>query len=291
VLVACTDGVGTKLKVAFRMKRYDTVGIDLVAMSVNDLIVQGAEPLFFLDYIVTGKLDLAVMRDVVKGVADGCVEAECALLGGETAEHPGDFDEGEFDLAGFCVGVVERGRIASIDGAEVGDVVVGLASTGLHANGYSLVRKVFFEDAGMSVDDHVDALGTTLGKELLRPTRIYVRPVLAALNYYKVKDVIHGIAHITGGGLVENIPRVLGEKQAVRIRKGSWPVPPIFPLVQQLGKVDEDEMYGVFNMGIGMVLIVSPYYANAVRKRIRRWGIESTIIGEVVRGKGTVTIK
>jgi len=291
VLVACTDGVGTKLKVAFRMKKHDTVGIDLVAMSVNDLIVQGAEPLFFLDYLVTGKLEPEIMVQVVKGIADGCAQAECALLGGETAEHPGDYPDGEYDLAGFCVGVVERNRIASIRGTEVGDVVVGLASSGLHSNGYSLVRKVFFETAGMDVNDHVNELGGTLGRELLKPTRIYVRPVLSALGYYRVKDVIHGVAHITGGGLVGNIPRVLGDGQAVRIRKGSWPVPPIFPLVQKLGKVDEEEMVEVFNMGIGMVLIVSPYYAGAVMRRIRRFGVEPYVIGEVVRGKRDVTLR
>ena len=291
VLVACTDGVGTKLKVAFMTGKHDTVGIDLVAMSVNDLVVQGAEPLFFLDYIVTSKLNGKIMRDVVKGIADGCVEAGCALLGGETAEHPGDFADGEYDLAGFAVGVVERDRIASVKGAEIGDKVIGLASTGLHSNGFSLVRNVFFNKAGMSVDDHVDELGGTLGRELLKPTRIYVKPVLAALNYYRVKEVIHAVAHISGGGLIENIPRVLGDRQGVRIRKNSWPIPPIFPLIQKLGKIDEEEMYEVFNMGIGMVLIVSDYYAGAVMKRIRRFGIESHVIGEVVRGKGTVVIK
>ncbi|KPJ52694.1 MAG: hypothetical protein AMS16_06035, partial [Planctomycetes bacterium DG_58] len=291
VLVACADGVGTKLKVAFKMGKHDTVGIDLVAMSVNDLIVQGAEPLFFLDYMVTGKLNPEIMVEVVKGIADGCAQAECALLGGETAEHPGDYPEGEYDLAGFCVGVVERRRVASTEGTEIGDVVIGLASSGLHSNGYSLVRKVFFEKAGMSVDDHVNELGGTLGRELLRPTRIYVRPVLAALNYYRIKQVIHGIAHITGGGMVGNIPRVLGGGQGVRIRKGSWPIPPIFGLVQKLGKVDEEEMFEVFNMGIGMVLIVSEYYAGAVMRRIRKFGVQPHVIGEVVRGKGDVVVK
>lgn len=291
VLVACTDGVGTKLKVAFRTGKHDTVGIDLVAMSVNDLIVQGAEPLFFLDYMVTGKLNPVIMRDVLKGIADGCVEAGCALLGGETAEHPGGYPDGEYDLAGFCVGVVERKRITSVEGAEIGDVVVGLASSGLHSNGFSLVRKVFFEDAGMDVNAHLDELGGTLGRELLKPTRIYVRPVLAALNYYKLKQVIHGIAHITGGGLVGNIPRVLGDGRAARIRKGSWPVPPIFPLLQKLGKLDEEEMYEVFNMGIGMVLIVSEYYAAAVMRRIQRSGVECCVIGNVVRGKREVVFK
>ena len=291
VLVACTDGVGTKLKIAFKTGKHDTVGIDLVAMSVNDLIVQGAEPLFFLDYMVTGKLKPEILSEVVKGIADGCVQAECALLGGETAEHPGDYPDGEYDLAGFCVGVVERNRIASIKGTEIGDVVIGLASSGLHSNGYSLVRQVFFEKAGMGVTDRVNELGGTLGRELLKPTRIYVRPVLAALNYYRVKEVIHGIAHVTGGGLVENIPRVLGDGQGVRIRRGSWPVPPIFPLVQKLGKIDEEEMFEVFNMGIGMVLIVAEYYAGAVMKRIKRFGVDPYVIGEVTRGKGNVTVK
>jgi phosphoribosylformylglycinamidine cyclo-ligase len=291
VLAACTDGVGTKLKIAFMMNKHDTVGIDLVAMSVNDLIVQGAEPLFFLDYMATGKLKRETLCDVIAGISNGCVEAECALLGGETAEMPGFYAEGEYDLAGFAVGVVERDRIVSYDATEVGDRVIGLASTGLHSNGYSLVRKVFFEKAGMGVDDYVEELGGSLGRELLRPTRIYVKSVLGLLRHYRVKKVVHGIAHVTGGGLVENIPRVIRPDHAVRIHKGSWPVPAVFPLIQKLGGVDEEEMYEVFNMGIGMVLVVSPYYADAVMKHFRRRGIEPYAIGEVVRGKREVTFK
>jgi phosphoribosylformylglycinamidine cyclo-ligase len=291
VLAACANGVGTKLKIAFMMKKHDTVGIDLVAMNVNDLIVRGAEPLFFLDYVGTSSLKPETMCDVVAGVSAGCIEAECALLGGETAEMPGFYADGEYDLAGFAVGVTERDRVISKDGAEIGDRLIGLASSGLHANGYALVRKVFFEHAGMGVDDYVEELGGTLGRELLRPTRIYVRSVLNVLRHYKVKVVVHGIAHITGGGLVENIPRVLGEGRAARIRKGSWPIPPIFPLIQKTGNIDEEEMYQVFNMGIGMVLIVSEYYAGAVMKRLRRFGIEPYPIGEVTSGKTGVVFK
>jgi phosphoribosylformylglycinamidine cyclo-ligase len=291
VLVACANGVGTKLKVAFLMQKHDTVGIDLVAMNVNDVVAEGGEPLFFLDYLATSRLKSETMCEVVAGVANGCLEAECALLRGETAEMPGFYAEGEYDLAGFAVGVVERGRIFSLQGAEVGDRIIGLASSGLHANGYALARKVFFEKAGLSVNDYVEELGGTLGRELLRPTRIYVKSVLKVLRCYRVKQVIHGIAHITGGGLAANIPRILGDARAARIRKGSWPVPPVFPLLKKLGDVDDDEMFGVFNMGLGMVLVVSPYYADAVMKRFRRQGIEPYHIGEVTRGKQRIVIE
>jgi len=291
VLAACANGVGTKLKIAFMMNKHDTVGIDLVAMNVNDLIVRGAEPLFFLDYVSTSKLKPETMCEVVAGISAGCIESECALLGGETAEMPGFYADGEYDLAGFAVGVTERDRIISKEGAEIGDRLIGLASSGLHANGYALVRKVLLEKAGMGVDDYVEELGGTLGRELLRPTRIYVRSVLSVLRHYKVKVVVHGIAHVTGGGLVDNIPRVLGDGRAARIRKGSWPVPPVFPLIQKTGNIDEEEMYQVFNMGIGMVLIVSEYYAGAVMKRFRRFGIEPYPIGEVIGGKTGVVFK
>jgi phosphoribosylformylglycinamidine cyclo-ligase len=291
VLAACANGVGTKLKIAFLMNKHDTVGIDLVAMNVNDLVVRGAEPLFFLDYLGTSRLKPETMCEVVAGIATGCVEAECALLSGETAQMPGFYADGEYDLAGFAVGVTERDRILGQGPADIGDRLIGLASSGLHANGYSLVRKVFFEQAGMSVDDYVEELGGTLGRELLRPTRIYVRSVLNVLRYYKVKQVVHGVAHIAGGGLVGNIPRVLGEGRSARIRKGSWPIPPVFPLIQKTGNVDEDEMYQVFNMGIGMVLVVSEYYAGAVMKRFRRSGIEPYPIGDVVGGKTGVVFK
>jgi len=291
VLAACTDGVGTKLKVAFMMNKHSTVGIDLVAMSVNDLIVTGAEPLFFLDYMATGKLRSETMCEVLAGIADGCVEAGCALLGGETAEMPGFYAEGEYDLAGFAVGVAEKSRLLHRGLVEVGDLCLGLASSGLHSNGYSLVRHVLFEKAGMSVNDYVEELGGTLGRELLQPTRIYVRPIHSVLSYYRVKQVIHGLAHITGGGLPDNVPRIIGDRHSVRINKGSWPVPPIFPLIQKLGEVDEEEMYHVFNMGIGMVVIVAKYYAAAVMRRFRRQGVEPFLIGEVVRGNREVIIK
>ena len=292
VLAGCADGVGTKLKIAFAMNRHRTVGVDLVAMSANDLIVQGAEPLFFLDYIVTGKLEKKILTDVVAGIADGCAMAECALLGGETAEHPGDYPDGEYDLAGFCLGVVERNRIIDGTHVETGDLVIGLSSSGLHSNGFSLVRKVLLEKAGLAVEDHVDELGgKLLGDELLKPTRIYVRPVLSVLRYYRVKKVVKALAHITGGGLHENIPRVLSEGCAVKLNRDSWPVHPIFALIQKTGKIDTDEMYSVFNMGLGMVMIVAPYYAESILAKLRRAGEHAQIVGRVVRGKRTVTIE
>ena len=291
VLAGCTDGVGTKLKVAFAMNYHRSVGIDLVAMSVNDLIVRGAEPLFFLDYIATGKLAKETLADVVAGIADGCVQADCALLGGETAEHPGDFPDGEYDLAGFCVGIVERDRI--VDGAEMekGDVVIGLSSSGLHSNGYSLARKLLFEDAGLTVDSYVEELGRKLGDELIRPTRIYVKPVLNVLRYYRVKKVVRAIAHITGGAFYEKIPRVLPDGFGVKLDRGSWPVPPIFPFMQKIGKLGDEEMHSVFNMGLGMIMIVSPYYAESVVARLRRAGEQAQIVGRVVRGKTAVTFE
>ena len=275
VLVASTDGVGTKLKVARRAGVHHTVGIDLVAMCVNDVLVQGALPLFFLDYLATGKLQPAQMAHIVQGIAEGCHQADCALLGGETAEHPGDFAEGAYDLAGFAVGVVERAKM--IDGSRKvrpGDVVLGIASTGLHSNGFSLVRKLFFQQERKSLSDVIPELGCTLGEELLRPTRIYV------------KGVIHALAHITGGGLAENVPRVVRKNCVVCIEKTSWPRPPIFELIQRLGRVDEDEMFRVFNMGIGMVAIVSPYYADSVRRILESRGETVSAIGGVIEGDG-----
>ena len=285
VLVACTDPVGTKTKIAFMMNRHRTVGIDVVAYSVNDLLTQGAEPLFFLDYIATGKLKPDVMTEVVAGVADGCVEARCALLGGETAEMPDFFAKGEYDLSGFVVGVVEKDKI--IDGRRTrpGDKVIGIASSGLHSNGFSLVRKIFFKEAKMKPGDYVDELETTLGDELLRPTRIYARAIRGLLAQYKVKKVVRGIAHITGGGMPGNIPRILPERLSVEIKKGTWPIPPIFGLVQRMGNVEEEEMYRVFNMGIGMVLIVAPYYATGIISKLKRLGEKSFIIGRVKRGR------
>lgn len=287
VLVAGTDGVGTKLKVAQRMNQHDTVGIDLVAMCVNDVLVQGALPLFFLDYLATGKLEPEQHADIVKGIAEGCRQADCALLGGETAEMPGFYGAGEYDLAGFTVGVVERARL--IDGRKrvrPGDVVLGLASAGLHSNGFSLVRKLFFEQEKMKVGQEVAELGCTLGEELLRPTRIYVPSLRRVLDRYRVKGVVHALAHITGGGLLENVPRVVGKRCVAKIKKKSWERPPVFGLIQRLGKIDEAEMFRVFNMGIGMVAIVAPYYADAIRRSLERSGEQVAVIGEVVKGDG-----
>src|SRR5262245_3438948 len=252
VLVACTDGVGSKLKVAGLMNKHDTVGIDLVAMSVNDALCTGGEPLLFLDYLAMPKDDPALTRDLIKGISDGCVEADCALVGGETAILPDFYAPGDYDMAGFCVGVVERDHIINGRTIRPGDVVLGLASTGLHSNGYSLVRKVVFDHAGLKVTDFVPELGRTVGEALLEPTRIYVRPVKSILQHYPVKKrVVRGLAHITGEGLPGNVPRVLQPGRRVLLRRGSWPVPPVFGWLQRLGGVETAEMETVFNMGIG----------------------------------------
>ena len=269
VLVSGTDGVGTKLKLAFQLARHDSVGIDLVAMSVNDVLVQGAEPLFFLDYFACGKLELPVATEVVKGIARGCELAGCALIGGETAEMPGMYPQGEYDLAGFCVGVVEKDRI--IDGRSIvpGDALLGLASSGPHSNGYSLIRKIL-ERAGPAPFD------------LLEPTRIYVKPVLKLLESVPVK----GLAHITGGGLVGNVPRVLPENTVARIRKHAWPRPAVFEWLQRTGNVAEDEMWRVFNCGIGMALVVAPAHAEAAADLLRAAGETVYEIGSVAAGSG-----
>jgi phosphoribosylformylglycinamidine cyclo-ligase len=259
VLVSGTDGVGTKLKLAFQLGRHDTVGIDLVAMSVNDILVQGAEPLFFLDYFACGKLDVAVATEVVKGIARGCELAGCALIGGETAEMPGMYAEGEYDLAGFAVGVVEKGAIVDGRGIAPGDVLLGLASSGAHSNGYSLIRRIL-ERANPDLD--ADFHGRPLGDALLEPTRIYVKPLLALMRQLPVK----GMAHITGGGLVENVPRVLPETVKAVISRASWPMPPLFRWLQREGNVAEAEMHRVFNCGIGMAVVVAAEHAEvAVR--------------------------
>jgi phosphoribosylformylglycinamidine cyclo-ligase len=290
VLVASTDGVGTKLKVAFATGRHSTVGIDLVAMSVNDCLCAGAEPLLFLDYVAMNRDDPELTAAIVKGVSDGCIEAECALLGGETAILPDLYKEGEYDLAGFCVGVAERKRV--VDGREIrpGDKVVGLASSGLHSNGFSLVRKIVFDHAGLTPQTHVDALGRTVADELLTPTRIYVRAVKSIFHNYRRKQVVHGIAHITGGGLIDNPPRILPDGCAIRLNRGSWPIPPVFPWLQQLGSVDQAEMDRVFNMGIGLVVIVAEHFADAIVRRLksRRVNIPAWIIGDVITGNKEV---
>ncbi|GAB7387769.1 phosphoribosylformylglycinamidine cyclo-ligase [Bacillaceae bacterium] len=286
VLVSGTDGVGTKLKIAFALDRHDTIGIDAVAMCVNDIVVQGAEPLFFLDYLACGRLVPEKIEAIVKGIADGCAEAGCALIGGETAEMPGMYGEEEYDLAGFCVGIVEREKL--VDGRSIreGDAVLGLGSNGLHSNGFSLVRKVLLEEAGMSLEAELPVLGKRLGEELLTPTRIYVKPVLAVLDNYPLK----GLAHITGGGFYENIPRVLPDGLDVEIEEGSWPVPPVFQLIAEYGNISRDELYRTFNMGIGMIVIVDKDHAEDVREEFRRLGEEAYLIGRVVKGEGRVRI-
>jgi phosphoribosylformylglycinamidine cyclo-ligase len=284
VLVACTDGVGTKLKVASMTGVHNTVGIDLVAMSVNDAICCGAEPLFFLDYVAMPKDDPALLEQIVEGITAGCLQADCALLGGETAIHPGDFPPGHYDLAGFCVGVVERKNVLNGRAITAEDLVIGLASTGLHSNGFSLVRKVVFEMAGLSVEDHVERLGQTVGQALLEPTRVYARPVRSVLGYYRVKSVVHGIAHVTGGGLRENLERILPDGIQAVVDRNSWPVPPVFTWVQQLGQIDQAEMDRVFNMGVGLVLVVSPYYAESIRHQLADCGVESWVIGRAEEG-------
>jgi phosphoribosylformylglycinamidine cyclo-ligase len=292
VLVAGTDGVGTKLKIAFETGRHDTVGIDLVAMCVNDVLVQGAEPLFFLDYLATGALKSDVLTEVVRGIAVGCEQAECALLGGETAEMPGFYKKGEYDMAGFCVGVVDRRRLIDGSRIEPGDAIIGLPSSGIHSNGYSLVRRILFEAAGLRCRDSLAKYGLdrTVGEELLTPTRIYVRPVRTLLRNYRVKRVVHGIVHITGGGPLENIPRLLPPGCAARIDPKKWARPPIFDILQKLGSVPDDEMYRTFNMGLGMVLIVAHDFRNSVQRHLREAGEEPVLIGRITKGKRTVTI-
>jgi phosphoribosylformylglycinamidine cyclo-ligase len=285
VLVGCTDGVGTKLKIAFQLGKVDTVGIDLVAMNVNDLICVGAEPLFFLDYLGVGKLEPARMADIVKGITDGCVEANCALLGGETAEMPSFYEPDEFDMAGFAVGVVDRRRIIDGSRAEVGDLAIALASDGLHSNGYGLARRVLLEKAGYTVHDRPPELeGRSVGEELLRPTRIYVRPVLKILRGYKVKKVVKALAHITGGGLPGNLPRVLPDGLTVRVKRSSWKPAPIFDLIAAKGPVDSLEMTRVFNMGVGFVMIVAPTFAKPIMDRLRRLGERCWVLGKVRKG-------
>jgi len=284
VLVACTDGVGTKLKVAVSTGIHNTVGIDLVAMSVNDAICCGAEPLFFLDYVAMPKDDPPLLEQLVEGITQGCIESDCALLGGETAILPDVYGEKDYDLAGFCVGVVDRKRVIDGHAIAADDILIGVASSGLHSNGFSLVRKIAFEIAGHSVDDHVDELGETVGQALLRPTTIYVRPLRKLLNHYRVKSVVHGIAHITGGGLHENLERILPSGVHATIDRGSWTVPPVFPWLQRLGEVEDAEMAQVFNMGLGLVLAVSPYYADSVCQQLTESGLENWQIGRVAQG-------
>jgi phosphoribosylformylglycinamidine cyclo-ligase len=287
VLVSCTDGVGSKVLVAIRAKRYDTIGIDLVAMSVNDLICCGAEPLFFLDYVAVHKLKPETVAQIVGGIARGCEEAGCALLGGETAEMPDLYRKRHFDLAGFAVGVVERKRMLAPRQCRAGDILIGLPSSGLHSNGYALARKLLLDDANLKLNGHQRTLGESLTDALLQPTRIYVEPVLAVLNAYRRRPMVGGLAHITGGGLPGNVERILPDNVDAVIRRGAWPVPPIFGLLERHG-VEEEEMYRVFNMGIGFVLAVRPKSAQATIRRLERAGEEPVEIGRIRRGKGRV---
>ncbi|MGB4685128.1 MAG: phosphoribosylformylglycinamidine cyclo-ligase [Limnochordia bacterium] len=282
VLVSGTDGVGTKLMVALRVDKHDTVGIDAVAMCVNDIVVQGAEPLFFLDYIACGKLHPARVEAIVQGVSEGCVQAGCALIGGETAEMPGLYLPHEYDLAGFAVGACEKADLIDGSAIRAGDVLIGLASSGLHSNGYSLVRRILFAQAKLHTSDHIEELGCTIGEELLRPTRIYVKPILNALKRLKLK----GMAHITGGGFLENIPRMLPAGLGAVIEEGCWEVPPIFPFLESLGEVERLEMYNVFNMGIGLVIAVDEELAGDVLRCFTELGERAYAIGRVVEGEG-----
>lgn len=288
VLISGTDGVGTKLMVAKMMNKHDTIGIDCVAMCVNDIAAQGAEPLFFLDYIACGKNDPALLEQVVAGVADGCVQAEAGLIGGETAEMPGMYDEDEYDLAGFAVGVAERSNI--VDGSTIaaGDVLIGLPSSGVHSNGFSLVRKALFEEAGLDVNTKLDELdGKTVGEVLLEPTRIYVK----ALKPLFAEHLIKGVAHITGGGFIENIPRMYADDLAAKIDTNSWKVPPIFGVIENAGKVTHAEMFNVFNMGIGMVLAVDAQKADDALRILSEHNEAAYVIGSMIqRGNEAVEL-
>lgn len=282
VLVSGTDGVGTKLKIAQDCARHDTVGIDLVAMCVNDLICTGAEPLFFLDYVAMGKDCPDRLEQIVRGISEGCVQADSALLGGETAIMPDMYGDDDYDLAGFAVGVVDRSKL--IDGRAVssGDVLIGVHSSGVHSNGFSLVRKIL-SDAGLGYQDRVDALGEqTLGETLLTPTCIYTRAIRSVQSHYRVKQVLHGIAHITGGGLVENLTRILPPNVQPKIDWTAWPRPQIFSWLQETGGVEEAEMARVFNLGIGLVLVVNPYFASKVTELVTAAGYQCSTIGEIV---------
>jgi phosphoribosylformylglycinamidine cyclo-ligase len=285
VLVSGTDGVGTKLKIAFLMNKHDTVGIDLVAMCVNDIIVQGAEPLFFLDYFATGKLKPKDHSEIIKGIAEGCKQSGCALIGGETAEMPSFYSDDEYDLAGFAVGAVEKKKIINGSRIKPGDRLIGLASSGLHSNGFSLVRKALFEKSGYGVQDLLSELGhVPLGEVLLTPTKIYAKTIMALLKEFDIR----GMAHITGGGITENTPRMLPKGVQALIRKGTWEVPPIFTLIRKKAGIDDNEMYRDFNMGLGMILVVPKKQAEAIIRKAEKLGEKAYDVGEVIKGKEIV---
>lgn len=286
VLVSGTDGVGTKLMLAFMMDKHDTIGIDVVAMCVNDILAQGAEPLFFLDYIAVGKNDPQTIEKIVKGVADGCEQAGCALIGGETAEMPDMYEENHYDIAGFTVGAVEKEKLIDGSKVEVGDIIIGLSSSGIHSNGYSLVRKIILKDNNIDLNDYSEELGGVIGEVLLNPTKIYIKPVI---NVLKNIDV-HAVAHITGGGFDENIPRVLKDGQGVEIVESSLPTKPIFKYLERLGNINHREMFNIFNMGTGMVLVVKKDDAPKVLKLLEEKGEKGNIIGKVIKGEGVSII-
>ena len=280
VLVSSMDGVGTKLKIAFATGIHETVGIDLVAMSVNDILTQGAEPLFFLDYFVCGKLDVAIAEAVVRGIAQGCRQSNCVLIGGETAEHPGDFPDGEYDLAGFVVGALEKKKILNPEAISSGDVLIGLRSSGLHSNGYSLARKALLSRGRLKLNQRLPELGRTLGEELLTPTRIYAKSMRTLLAKWPIK----GAAHITGGGIVGNLPRVLPPDVRALIHRNSWPIPPIFGMIARIGAVPHDEMDRTFNNGLGMILVVGAKAADGAMRSLKQSGEKPIVIGEICKG-------
>lgn len=287
VLVSGTDGVGTKLRLAFILDKHDTIGQDAVAMCVNDILVQGAEPLFFLDYLAVGKLEPEQVADVVKGVANACKESGCALIGGETAEMAGFYAEGEYDIAGFAVGAVEKSKIITSEKVKAGDVILGLPSSGVHSNGYSLVRKIVFDVKGFKGDEYIDELGKTIGEELLTPTRLYPKSCLPLIEKFD----IHGMVHVTGGGYYENIPRALPEDMGAEIDAASWSVPPIFNLLKEWGNVDWHEMYRTFNMGIGMIIIASADEAEKIKADLQARNEAVYEIGKVTQGSHEVIVK
>ena len=282
VLVSCTDGVGTKIKIACQTNRHSTVGIDLVAMSVNDAICCGAEPIFFLDYVAMPKDDPNLLENLVAGIAKGCEEVGCALIGGETAILSGMYNPGEYDLAGFCVGVAERSKIIDGKAIENGDVLIGVASSGCHSNGYSLIRNFVFYSAKLNPDDYVPELGKTVADELLTPTRLYVKPALSLFERFGANDGIRGVAHITGGGLVENLSRILPDGLTCEIAQNSWEKPPVFGWLQKLGAIEDAEMERVFNMGLGLVLVVKPGVTKDVSKALEEMGLSNWEVGKIV---------
>lgn len=287
VLVSGTDGVGTKLQIAFMTGKHNTIGQDAVAMCVNDILAQGAEPLFFLDYLAVGKLSPDQVKEVVTGVANACKESGCALIGGETAEMAGFYKEGEYDIAGFCVGIVERSNFLPKKDITSGDVIIGIPSSGIHSNGFSLVRKICFDHKDMTTETWIPELGSSLGDTLLTPTRLYPRLLLPLIEKHSIKAIVH----ITGGGFYDNIPRVLPENVGVKVTKDSWPIPKIFSLLQEWGNVEDREMFRTFNMGVGMMLVVSQTEAEIVLRELKEKGESAYIIGKIIPGEKNVLIE